>query len=242
MSHQASRSVLVVESDRSAARQIQACLAYAGFTLLSAVHTAREAIVSVGARTPHVIVMDIGLVSDDGARQALRELAQRHSIPIVYLSASTDRATLERAADGCAAACILKPFSERQLVSSVLLATIAAERGSTLWMAPRALTLEEKLRAIASVVNDIPVGEEPAPAFPMARARKQSRATPPDGLSTREQEVVDLLANGARVVTIARQLQLSPHTVRNHLKSVFRKLNVHGQHELFEYWRGQRAV
>ena len=63
-----------------------------------------------------------------------------------------------------------------------------------------------------------------------------------NGLSTREREVVDLLANGARVVTIAQQLQLSPHTVRNHLKSVFRKLNLHGQHELFEYWRGQRAV
>lgn len=205
--------------------------------------SAREAITSIGVRTPDVIVMDLGLVANDIARRELRDLTQQHAIPIVYLSATTDRATLERAADGCAAACILKPFADRQLVSSVLLATIAAERGSTMWMAPKPLTLEEKLRAIAAVVNDVPLGDESATSFALGRAQMAPASAPgSNGLSAREREVVELLANGARVVTIARQLQLSPHTVRNHLKSVFRKLNVHGQHELFEYWRGQRAV
>lgn len=242
VSHAASRSVLVVESDRSAARQIQACLAYAGFTVLPPVLSAREAIASIGVRTPDVLVMDITLVVDDIARRDLRDLTQQHAIPIVYLSSTTDRATLERAADGCAAACILKPFADRQLVSSVLLATIAAERGSTMWMAPKPLTLEEKLRAIAAVVNDLPLSDEPSTSLALARAHQATVAVPnSNGLSAREREVVDLLANGARVVTIARQMQLSPHTVRNHLKSVFRKLNVHGQHELFEYWRGQKA-
>ena len=60
-------------------------------------------------------------------------------------------------------------------------------------------------------------------------------------LSVRERQIVELLGNGARVSTIAVRLQLSPHTVRNHLKSVFRKLNVHGQHELFERWH-ERGV
>lgn len=205
--------------------------------------SAREAVASIGVRTPDAIVMDIGLVANNAARRELRDLAQQHAIPIIYLSASIDRATLERAADGCAAACILKPFAERQLVSSVLLATIAAERGSTLWVAPKPLTLEEKLRAIVAVVNDLPRGDEPSTSLAMARAHAAPAAhAEGNGLSTREREVVDLLANGARVVTIAQQLQLSSHTVRNHLKSVFRKLNLHGQHELFEYWRGQRAV
>lgn len=243
MSHSSSRTVLVVESDRSAARQIQACLAYAGFTVLPPLFRARDATASIRVQTPDAIVMDISLVANDDTRRELRDLAQQHSIPIVYLSASTDRATLERAADGCAAAWILKPFSERQLVSSVLLATIVAECGSTPWTAPKPLTLEEKLRAIAAVVNDRPFRDEPSTPFAMAPAQvTPTLVTHGNGLSTREREVVELLANGARVVTIARQLQLSPHTVRNHLKSVFRKLNVHGQHELFEYWRGQRAV
>lgn len=89
--------------------------------------------------------------------------------------------------------------------------------------APGAGAADAKLRAIAAIVNgaDLPAGPT-------------DTAVP---LTSREREIVDLLANGARVVTIARHLRLSAHTVRNHLKSALRKLNLKGQHELFEYWR-----
>ena len=56
-------------------------------------------------------------------------------------------------------------------------------------------------------------------------------------LSKREIEVVRHLASGGRVPSIARTLGLSPHTVRNHLKAAFRKLNVHSQDELIEWIR-----
>ncbi len=51
-------------------------------------------------------------------------------------------------------------------------------------------------------------------------------------LSDREREVVHALQRGLRVAEIAGQLHLSPHTVRNHVKRVFRKLGVHSQIEL----------
>ena len=53
-------------------------------------------------------------------------------------------------------------------------------------------------------------------------------------LSTRETEVLSLLLSGQRVPSIAGQLHISPHTVRNHLKSMFRKLEVSTQAELIE--------
>jgi PAS domain S-box-containing protein len=53
-------------------------------------------------------------------------------------------------------------------------------------------------------------------------------------LSVREREVVALLMAGERVPAIAKQLHISPHTVRNHLKSVFRKLGVGSQSELIQ--------
>jgi PAS domain S-box-containing protein len=53
-------------------------------------------------------------------------------------------------------------------------------------------------------------------------------------LSVREREVVALLMAGERVPAIAKQLHISPHTVRNHLKSVFRKLDVGSQSELIQ--------
>ncbi len=51
-------------------------------------------------------------------------------------------------------------------------------------------------------------------------------------LSSREREVLGLVARGRRVKDVAKQLSVSHHTVRNHLKSIFRKLDVHSQAEL----------
>jgi len=53
-------------------------------------------------------------------------------------------------------------------------------------------------------------------------------------LSPREREVLGLIRNGYRVATVARRLLISPHTVRNHLKRIFLKLEVGSQAELLE--------
>lgn len=60
-------------------------------------------------------------------------------------------------------------------------------------------------------------------------------------LTPREIEVLDLLLDGWRVQSIATGLFVSEHTVRNHLKAVFRKLDAHSQRELIEKLRSWRA-
>jgi DNA-binding CsgD family transcriptional regulator len=57
---------------------------------------------------------------------------------------------------------------------------------------------------------------------------------PSEELTAREIDVLQLLLSGRRVSLIARDLYLSEHTVRNHLKSIFRKYDVHSQVELIE--------
>ena len=42
------------------------------------------------------------------------------------------------------------------------------------------------------------------------------------------------LLRGQRVATMAKEMFLSPTTIRNHLTAVFRKAGVHSQHELIE--------
>ncbi len=51
-------------------------------------------------------------------------------------------------------------------------------------------------------------------------------------LSPREREVLAHIVAGERVPAIATQLQVSQHTVRSHLKSIFRKVGVKNQAEL----------
>ena len=54
-------------------------------------------------------------------------------------------------------------------------------------------------------------------------------------LSPREREVLGQLMTGYRVPAIAEQLHISQHTVRNHLKSIYRKAGVQGQDELVRW-------
>jgi len=56
-------------------------------------------------------------------------------------------------------------------------------------------------------------------------------------LSPREREVLERLMLGERVPRIGERLFISQSTVRNHLKSVFRKVGVSSQGELIEYVR-----
>ena len=60
--------------------------------------------------------------------------------------------------------------------------------------------------------------------------------THPDlvSLTDREREVLVHLAAGQRVPAIAAELHISQHTVRNHLKSIYRQLGVGTQSELIE--------
>ena len=54
------------------------------------------------------------------------------------------------------------------------------------------------------------------------------------GLTAREQEIVELYAQGRNRAFISAQLVISENTVRDHIKSAYRKLNIHNKQELID--------
>ena len=60
-------------------------------------------------------------------------------------------------------------------------------------------------------------------------------------LSAREREVLGLLARGTRVPAIGKELFISQNTVRNHLKAIYRKVDVSSQSALIELVRSLGA-
>jgi DNA-binding CsgD family transcriptional regulator len=61
--------------------------------------------------------------------------------------------------------------------------------------------------------------------FPQQRRQARTAA----GLTPREHEVLERLADGRDATQIARELELSVYSVRGHIKSLMRKLDVHSQ-------------
>jgi DNA-binding CsgD family transcriptional regulator len=93
---------------------------------------------------------------------------------------------------------------------------------------PRKRELEDAMRRISDELGRIGLNGSAAPIEPTHNHPDL------DLLSRRERDVVTQLLQGHRVVSIAELLDVSEHTVRNHLKSIFRKLGVHSQAELVD--------
>jgi predicted ATPase/DNA-binding CsgD family transcriptional regulator len=109
-------------------------------------------------------------------------------------------------------------------------AALLAELGETAfaaaWAAGRALSAEEAVDYALA----LPAISASAPAPVHSGSVLPSPATYPAGLTTREVEVLRLLAQELTYDQIAEQLIISPRTVNRHLTTIYTKLNVSSRH------------
>lgn len=103
----------------------------------------------------------------------------------------------------------------------------------------RVQRLEAALRAVRDELLTLyQGGDEGGEAEGIANEPNSSGPIPlPDGLSSRRREVALMRLDGLSVEDIADRLDLSPHTVRNHLKAVYRITGVHSSAELVRRYR-----
>lgn len=94
----------------------------------------------------------------------------------------------------------------------------------------------EILQVVESHLSGGCVDKIPAARLPPSKTYNEAKK-----LSLRESEVFDLILDGRRVSQVAQELFISPHTVRNHLKAIFQKLDVHSQQELNEKFGRTRS-
>jgi DNA-binding CsgD family transcriptional regulator len=92
---------------------------------------------------------------------------------------------------------------------------------TTAWAQGSTMTPEQALAAQGPAEMPLPTPTEP-PSAPPA----QTTPTYPAGLTTREVEVLRLLAKGLTDAQIAEQLVISPRTVNNHLTSIYSRIQV----------------
>ncbi|MEP6621907.1 MAG: response regulator [bacterium] len=114
--------VLVVEDEGLIAEELGDRLSRMGMTVVATVDSADMAVASAIALRPDLVLMDIRIKGDRDGVQAANEINLTVDVPIVYLTAHSDRATLDRAKETSPFGYILKPFQERELLIAVEMA------------------------------------------------------------------------------------------------------------------------
>jgi DNA-binding NarL/FixJ family response regulator len=157
---------------------------------------------------PDLFLMDIGL-PDGSGYDLVPEIKARSQAKALIISAFGDRDTVVKALSAGADGYLLKD-SAPEVVLDGIAVTLA---GGAPVSPAAAVYLLDYLRS--------------APAPTESPAPQESE----DRLTARETELLQAFAAGKSYKEAARLLDISPHTVGNHVKSIYRKLEVNSRSE-----------
>lgn len=144
-----------------------------------------------------IVLMDLAMPGVSGIEATRKLAAAAPHIGIVAMTMLEDDDMVIQALRAGARGYLVKGAAQREILDTI--------RGVH---AGQAIIGADVARRLGGLVG----GRAPADPFP--------------DLTDRERETLDLLAAGATTTQIAERLALSPKTVRNHLSSIFTKLEV----------------
>ncbi len=172
-----------------------------GLSCLCACASAEEALERLPVLHPDVVLMDLNLPGLSGIECTRQLKARIPKTQILVVTAYGDNERVFQALQCGANGYLLKRTSPKELIEAI---TDVAEGGAP-------MSGEIARRVIEAFRRPQPAGEESAQ------------------LSPREQEILQLLAQGYANKEIADRLNLSFDTVRTRLKRIYEKLHVHSR-------------
>jgi DNA-binding NarL/FixJ family response regulator len=114
--------VLIVEDEPVIAENIAMYLNNNDFKVSGIAYDIDEARRQLLQNTPDVVLMDINLGCDEDGIDMATFINKNYSIPLLFLTAYTDKKTIDRAKEVEPAAYVVKPFNERALLASLEIA------------------------------------------------------------------------------------------------------------------------
>lgn len=114
--------ILVVEDESLVAAEIQDRLTRLRFQVIGVCDTAEQGILAAEEQHPDLVLMDIRLKGKTDGIAAADHIYRQFDIPVVYLTAHSDQATLQRAMSTSPFGYVLKPFQEQDLQVAIEIA------------------------------------------------------------------------------------------------------------------------
>lgn len=115
-------TVLVVEDEIITAIDIKSSLEDLGYQVPPIASTGQEALAEVAKSQPDIILMDIVIKGEIDGIETANRIRDRQQLPIIFLTAYSDDATLARAGITEPFGYLLKPFDDRELHSTIQMA------------------------------------------------------------------------------------------------------------------------
>jgi DNA-binding NarL/FixJ family response regulator len=169
-----------------------------GFDVVGEARDGDEAVRLADEVQPDVILMDVTMPEMDGV-EATRQIKQAQpGVRIVMLTMHADQEVLASAIRAGASGYLVKDCSTDEIASAVRMAA----SGET--------ALSPQLAA--SMLDEVRRMDQPA--------TEEERV-----ITRREEEVLQLIADGCSTPEVAERLYISQKTVKNHLASIYQKLD-----------------
>jgi DNA-binding NarL/FixJ family response regulator len=180
------------------------------FSVVAEAADGREAVEQAEATQPDVAVVDITMPNLSGIEAAQRMSVAHPNLAILILSMHSDEGYVLRALKAGAKGYLLKDSAEGDLIEAIKV----VHQGRTFF------SPEITKMLVADYVQEI---------------RTRGAEDSYDLLTSREREILQLLAERKSNKEIALALHLSPYTIETHRRNLQEKLNLHSLAELILY-------
>ncbi len=179
-------------------------------TVVGEASDGRECVSLAESESPDVVVMDIAMPNLNGIEAARQIVTQRPNVAVAVLSMHSDESYVIRALKAGARAYLLKDSAESDLIAAIK----ALSDGKSFFSpAISRLLVEDYMRQL----------------------ERKGVEDSYELLTTREREILQLLAEGKSNKEVANMLSLSLYTVETHRTHILQKLNLHTVPELILY-------
>jgi DNA-binding NarL/FixJ family response regulator len=216
--------VLIVDDHALYRRGLQTVLATEdGIDVVGEAADGIEAVVLAEETLPDVIVMDVGMPKRGGI-EACRLIKQRvPSARIIMLTSSDDEANLFEAIRAGANGYLLKDVPPEEVAAGIR----GVFHGQSLISPMMASKLLTEFAQMSHQGAAVPAA---TPELELPR------------LTERELQILRLVARGGLNREIATELYISENTVRNHIRNILDKLQMHSRMEAAMYAVRQRLI
>ena len=220
--------VLVVEDDASTRAFFESSVrASPALRCLAGVGTVRDALAWLAASTeaPDVLLSDLGLPDGSGLEVIRAAVARFPRCEPLVISVFGDEDNVLASIEAGAVGYLHKDAPPEDIAQTILEMKAGASHISPM-IARRVLARYRSLQSDATAA-----AHAEALTASASSAREAAASELPALLSTREHEVLTLIARGFSYAEIARLKSLSVHTVQTHIKNLYGKLAVHSKNE-----------